>query len=161
MNDAEKAPAKKVAAKKSPAKKASDGLSADERAAVKARAAELRAQEKAAGNREAGEADVQSKIAELDPTDRALAGRLHQLVLAAAPELMPKTYYGMPAYARDGKVLCFFQPASKFKTRYGTFAFNDDAQLDDGAFWPTGFALVELTEEVETRITELVKRAVS
>ncbi len=102
-----------------------------------------------------------AKIAEMAEPDRAMAERLHAIVTASAPDLSPKTWYGMPAYAKDGKVVCFFQSAEKFKARYATFGFNDTANLDDGAMWPTAFALKELTPAVEARIGELVKKAVS
>jgi uncharacterized protein YdhG (YjbR/CyaY superfamily) len=141
--------------------KKSDGLSADERAAVKERAAELRAQEKATNKREAGTKDVLEAIAKLDGSDQKLAARIHEIVSAAAPTLVPKTYYGMPGWANDdGKIVCFFQPASKFKVRYGTFAFEQPAKLDDGTMWPTAWALLEMSPEHEKAITALVKRAV-
>jgi uncharacterized protein YdhG (YjbR/CyaY superfamily) len=107
-----------------------------------------------------GEAEVQAKIAELVPEERAMAKRIHELVTSAAPSLVPRTYYGMPAYAKDGKVICFFQAKSKFKVRYSTFGFQPDAKLDDGAMWPVAFALTKLTPADETRISELVKKAV-
>lgn len=142
-------------------KTTSDGLSADERAAVKERAAELRAQAKAANKREAGLKDVLAAIAKLDGSDQKLATRLHEIVTAAAPTLVPKTYYGMPGWAgEDGKIVCFFQPASKFKVRYGTFAFEQPAKLDDGTMWPTAWALLEMTPEHEKAITALVTKAV-
>jgi uncharacterized protein YdhG (YjbR/CyaY superfamily) len=128
-------------------------FSAEERAAMKERARELKA--------EAGESDLLAKIAEMPEPDRGMAERLHALVKATAPELAPRTYYGMPAYAKDGTVLCFFQPAHKFKSRYSTFGFNDGANLDDGAMWPTAFALKELTAAEEATISDLVRRAVS
>jgi uncharacterized protein YdhG (YjbR/CyaY superfamily) len=131
----------------------SKGFTAEERAAMKERARELKS--------DGGEADVLEKIAEMPEPDRSMAQRLHALVREAAPELAPRTWYGMPAYAKDGKVVCFFQNASKFKARYATFGFSDKANLDDGAMWPNSFALTELTGDVEARITELVKRAVS
>jgi uncharacterized protein YdhG (YjbR/CyaY superfamily) len=108
-----------------------------------------------------GEQDVLAKITEMDGTDRAIAERIHAIVKASAPALSPKTWYGMPAYARDGKIVCFFTPAQKFKSRYATFGFNDDAHLDDGNMWPTSFALTKLTAADEARIGALVKRAVS
>ncbi len=142
-------------------KATSDGLSADERAAVKQRTAELRAQSKAADKRESGLKDVVAAIAKLDGSDQKLATRLHELVTEAAPALVPKTYYGMPGWANDdGKIVCFFQPASKFKVRYGTFAFEQPAMLDVGTMWPTAWALLEMTPEHEAAITALVKRAV-
>jgi uncharacterized protein YdhG (YjbR/CyaY superfamily) len=111
--------------------------------------------------REAGDREVQAKIAELPDAERAMAERLHALVTATAPVLVPRTYYGMPAYARDGKVICFFQAASKFKVRYSTFGFQPDARIDDGEMWPVAFAVAELTPGVEQRIADLVKKAVS
>jgi len=110
--------------------------------------------------REDGENEVQAKIAELVPAERAMAKRIHELVTRAAPSLVPRTYYGMPAYAKDGKVICFFQAKSKFKVRYSTFGFQPDAMLDDGAMWPVAFAVTKLTAADEKRITELVKKAV-
>jgi uncharacterized protein YdhG (YjbR/CyaY superfamily) len=109
----------------------------------------------------AGESDVLAKIAEMQERDRAMAERLHAIVKASAPALSPRTWYGMPAYARDGKVLCFFQPAQKFKSRYATLGFSDEANLDDGAMWPTTYALAEMTAEVEARIGALLGKAVS
>jgi uncharacterized protein YdhG (YjbR/CyaY superfamily) len=108
-----------------------------------------------------GERDVQAKIAEMPQPDRSMAKRIHAIVSASAPSLVPRTYYGMPAYAKDGKVICFFQAASKFKVRYATFGFQPDAKLDDGAMWPVAFALPELTSADEARIAALVKRAAS
>jgi uncharacterized protein YdhG (YjbR/CyaY superfamily) len=136
-------------------KRKSKGFTDEERAAMKERAKELKADEAD------GERDVLAKIAELQGPDRAMAERLHALIKSNAPELAPRTYYGMPAYAKQGKVVCFFQPAQKFKSRYATLGFNDAANLDDGAMWPTAFALKELTAAEEARIGELVKRAVS
>jgi uncharacterized protein YdhG (YjbR/CyaY superfamily) len=133
---------------------ASKGFSAEERAAMKERAAEAK-------RGQDGEADVLAKIGEMDEPDRTTAGRLHTLITDAAPGLAPRTWYGMPAYAKDGKVLCFYQSAQKFKTRYGTFGFSDKANLDDGEMWPTAFALKELTADTEARIVALVTRAVS
>jgi len=133
------------------------GFTDEERAAMKARARELKAEARAAD----GERDVLAAIAELPEPDRAMAERLHALITAGAPALSPKTWYGMPAYARDGKVVCFFQSAQKFKTRYATLGFSDKANLDDGAMWPTAFALQELTAAVEARIKKLVKTAVA
>ena len=138
-------------------KKASEGFTNEERAAMKERAREL----KAAADKEDGERDVLAKIAELSGPDRALGERLHAIITASAPALSPRLWYGQPAYARDGKVLCFFQPAQKFKTRYATLGFSDEANLDEGAMWPTAYALTELTAADETRIGELVKKAVS
>jgi uncharacterized protein YdhG (YjbR/CyaY superfamily) len=128
----------------------------EERAAMKERARELNRADRADG-----ESDVLAKIAEMQGQDRAMAKRLHDLIKASAPALSPKTWYGMPAYARGGKVVCFFQSARKFKTRYATFGFSDAANLDDGAMWPTSFALNELTAAAEATIAALVKRAVS
>jgi uncharacterized protein YdhG (YjbR/CyaY superfamily) len=128
----------------------------EERAAMKERAREM----KVAKTRAEGEADVVAKIAEMAEADRVIAERLHALVTAGAPQLAPKTWYGMPAYANDdGKVVCFFQSAQKFKSRYATFGFNDSAKLDDGAIWPVAFALKEWNTDVEARISALVKRA--
>jgi len=139
-----------------------DGFSAEEKAAMKERARELKAQERAGKNREAGESDVQAKIAEMPEPERTMATRLHEIVKANAPDLMPKTWYGMPAYAdSDGKIVCFYQNAHKFGTRYSTFGFNDSANLDDGDMWPVGYALREMTPAVEAKIAELVKKAVS
>ena len=134
----------------------------DERAAMQERAREMKAEARrgSKADKADGEADVLAKIAEMPPSDRAMAERIHAIVKVAAPTLEPKTWYGMPAYARNGKVVCFFQAAAKFKARYATFGFNEDANLDDGAMWPTGFALTELTAEVEARIADLVQRAV-
>ena len=137
-----------------------EGFTDDEKGAMKERARELKAA--AARGKEADEESaVLAKIAEMPEPDRALAERLHGVITASAPTLAPKLWYGMPAYAKDGKVVCFFQPAQKFKTRYSTFGFNDPANLDDGAMWPTAFALTELTAADEERIGALVKRAVS
>ena len=133
------------------------GFTAEEKAAMKERAKELRAQQKGAD----GEAAVLEKIGEMPDSDRAMAERLHEIVKANAPELVPRTYYGMPAYSKDGKVLCFFQSAHKFKARYATLGFTDTANLDDGAMWPTGFALKELGAAQESQIVGLVKQAVS
>jgi uncharacterized protein YdhG (YjbR/CyaY superfamily) len=137
--------------------KASKRFTAEERAAMRERAKEL----KSSADEAAGESDVLAKIAEMPERDRAMAERLHAIVKASAPALSPRTWYGMPAYAKDGKVVCFFQSAQKFKTRYATFGFNDTANLDEGAMWPTAFALTELTAADEARIGALVKKAVS
>ena len=137
--------------------KKSEGFTAEERAAMKERAKELKAEARGAD----GEQAVLAKIAEMPPKDRAIAKRLHALVKASAPSLEPKTWYGMPAYAKDGKVVCYFQSAHRFKSRYGTFGFSDKANLDDGAMWPTSFAVKELTDAEEARIAALVKQAVS
>src|SRR5687767_6541179 len=139
----------------------SRGFTDDERAAMKERAQELKAEARAHKNKEEGESDVLAKIAEMQGPDRAMAKRLHAIIKASAPALSPKTWYGMPAYAKDGKVVCYFQSAQKFKSRYATFAFSDEANLDEGAMWPTSFALKGLTAAEEARIGALVKRAVS
>jgi uncharacterized protein YdhG (YjbR/CyaY superfamily) len=140
-------------------KKTSNGFTAEERAAMKERVGELKAE--ARGGKADGERDVLAKIAEMPPKDRALAERVHAIVKASAPGLSPKTWYGMPAYARDGKVVCFFQSADKFKARYATLGFNHAANLDEGAMWPTSFALTKVTAAEEATITALVARAVS
>jgi uncharacterized protein YdhG (YjbR/CyaY superfamily) len=145
---------------KSSAKKAT-GFTADEKAAMKARAKELKAEERANKDKAAGESAVLAAIAELPEPDRTMAERLHTIIKASAPDLSPKTWYGMPAYARDGKVVCFFTPASKFSSRYATFGFNDTANLDEGTMWPTSFALKEMTAAEEERIATLVKKAAS
>jgi uncharacterized protein YdhG (YjbR/CyaY superfamily) len=137
------------------------GFTAEERAAMKERVAELKAEERAKKSKAEGESDVLEKIAEMKGSDRAMAKRLHEIVKASAPTLSPKTWYGMPAYARDGKVVCFFQSAQKFNSRYATFGFSDEANLDKGAMWPTSFALKELTDADEKKIAALVKKAVS
>lgn len=140
------------------------GFSAEERAAMKERAAELKAEErrsKAADRAAAAEQDVLDKIAEMPAPDRVIAERVHALVKEHAPELGPKTWYGMPAYARDGKIVIFFQSAAKFEVRYATLGFNDTANLDDGDLWATSFAIIEITNAVEKRIIDLVKQAVS
>ena len=141
--------------------KKSKGFTDEERAAMKERAQELKAEARANKDRAAGESAVLAKIAEMPEPDRALAERLHAIVKDSAPSLMPKTWYGMPAYARGGKVVCFFQSAEKFKSRYATFGFSDEANLDKGAMWPTSFALKELTAADEAKIGALVKKAVS
>jgi uncharacterized protein YdhG (YjbR/CyaY superfamily) len=138
-----------------------EGLSDEERAAMKARTQELKAEARASRDREAGERAVLAKIAEMPPADRVMAERLHAIIKASAPALSPKTWYGMPAYAKDGKIVCFFQGAYKFKSRYATFGFDVAANLDDGAMWPTAFALTELTAADEAKIAALVKKAVS
>jgi uncharacterized protein YdhG (YjbR/CyaY superfamily) len=140
----------------------SQGFTADEKAAMKARAQELKAEARASKNKAEGENAVLTAIADMQEPDHSIAARLHQLIKANAPSLLPKTWYGMPAYAnQDGKVVCFFQPAQKFKARYATFGFNDSANLDEGVMWPTSFALKELTAAEEARIVTLVKKAVS
>jgi uncharacterized protein YdhG (YjbR/CyaY superfamily) len=146
MKDTQKSP-------KSTTGRASKGFTAEERAAMKQRAQELKVA--------AGESDVLAKIAEMPEADRALAERLHAIIKASAPDLAPRTWYGMPAYAKDGDIFCFFQSAQKFKTRYAMLGFSDKANLDDGAMWPTYYALTELTAADEARIAALVKKAVS
>ena len=141
--------------------KKSRGFTDEEKAAMKERAQELKAEARANKNKAEGESDVLAKIAEMPGPDRAIAERLHAIIKASAPALSPKTWYGMPAYAKDGKVVCFFTSADKFKSRYATFGFNDTANLDEGAMWPTSFALKELTAAEEARIAALVKKAVS
>jgi uncharacterized protein YdhG (YjbR/CyaY superfamily) len=141
-------------ATKKPAK-ASKGFTHEERGAMRERVQELKA------DKADGESAVLAKIGEMPAPDRALGERLHAIITTSAPALSPKLWYGMPAYAKDGKVVCFFQPAHKFKTRYATFGFNDSANLDEGALWPVAFALKELTAAAEARIGELVKKAVS
>jgi uncharacterized protein YdhG (YjbR/CyaY superfamily) len=139
-----------------------EGLSDAERAAMKQRTRELKAEARAGRDRAAGESDVLAKIAELPEPDRALAERLHAIVTASAPALSPKTWYGMPAYAnQDGKIVCFFQAADKFKSRYATFGFDVAANLDDGTMWPVAFALTALTAADEARIAALVQQAAS
>jgi uncharacterized protein YdhG (YjbR/CyaY superfamily) len=158
MNDAQK-PARSTTAKN----KTSGGFTADERAAMKEHAQELKTTARR-GPRAAkadGEGDVLAKIAEMPEPDRARAERIHAIVKASAPALSPRTWYGMPAYAKDGKIVCFLQPAQKFKTRYATLGFNDVANLDEGTMWPTAYALTELTAADEARIGALVKQAAS
>jgi uncharacterized protein YdhG (YjbR/CyaY superfamily) len=139
----------------------SEGFTAEERAAMKERAKELKAEARAQKDKAAGERDVLAKIAEMSEPDRAMAERLHAVITASAPELSPKTWYGMPAYAKDGKVVCFFQAAQKFNTRYATLGFNEAANLDNGGMWPVAYALKELTPADEASIGALVKKAVS
>jgi uncharacterized protein YdhG (YjbR/CyaY superfamily) len=143
--------------------KESKGFTSEERAAMKERAQELKAEARRGprGGKADGESDVLAKIAEMSQPDRAMAERLHAIIKASAPALSPKTWYGMPAYAKDGKVVCFFQSAQKFNARYATFGFSDTANLDEGAMWPTSFALKELTGTEEARIGALVRRAAS
>jgi uncharacterized protein YdhG (YjbR/CyaY superfamily) len=144
--------------------KASEGFTADERAAMQERAREVKAEARrgsgANKGKADGEADLRAKIAAMPEPDRSLAERVHAIVMASAPTLEPKTWYGMPAYAKDGKVVCFFQGAAKFKSRYATFGFQPDAHLDDGSMWATSFALTELTADAEARISALVEKAV-
>jgi uncharacterized protein YdhG (YjbR/CyaY superfamily) len=148
---------------KTAAKRASTSskFTAEERAAMKARAQELKAEARASKNRAEGERDVLAAIAAMKESDRAMAKRLHAIVTATAPALWPKTWYGMPAYAKDGKVVCFFKSAGKFNSRYATFGFEEAANLDEGAMWPTSYALKKLTAADEKRIAAFVKKAVS
>jgi uncharacterized protein YdhG (YjbR/CyaY superfamily) len=159
---AEKKPATKTTqgSAKRTATSTSGSFTAEERAAMKARAQEQKAEARANKNRADGERDLLAAIAAMKGRDRAMAKRLHVIVTAAAPDLWPKTWYGMPAYARDGKVVCFFQAAEKFSSRYATFGFSDEANLDKGALWPVAFALTELTATEEKKIAALVKQAV-
>ncbi len=136
---------------------ASTGFTTEERAAMRERAKEL----KAAQSKADGERDCLAKIAEMQGSDRTMAERLHALITASAPDLAPRTWYGMPAYAKDGQLVCFFRSAQKFNTRYATLGFSDKAHLDDGTMWPTDFALTDMTADDEARIVALVKRAVS
>ena len=162
---AERKPAKKgtqqSAASKTRKGKASEGFTDAERAAMKERARELKAEARASKNRAEGERSLLAKVAEMPEADRAMAERIHAIVTATAPALWPKTWYGMPAYAKEGKVVCYFTPASKFKERYATFGFNASANLDEGNMWPTSWALTRLTAADEKRIGALVKKAVS
>jgi uncharacterized protein YdhG (YjbR/CyaY superfamily) len=155
MNDTKK-PARRTTARDTPSEVWSD----EERAAMQEHAKEMKAARGRKGKAD-GEADVLAKIAEMPESDRSMAERIHAVVRANAPELEPKTWYGMPAYAKDGKVVCFFQAADKFKARYATFGFNDTAKLDDGTMWPTSWAVKSLTAADEARIGELVKKSVS
>jgi uncharacterized protein YdhG (YjbR/CyaY superfamily) len=156
---AERKPAKKA---RQPSAKSTKGFTEEEREAMRERSRELRAASRRPSARtEDGESDVLAKIAEMPEADRVMAERLHAIVKASAPELSPRTWYGMPAYAKDGNVLCFFQSGQKFKSRYATLGFSDKAKLDEGAMWPTAFALTKLTGAEETRITALLKKAVS
>jgi uncharacterized protein YdhG (YjbR/CyaY superfamily) len=147
-----------MAAKKGGA--GADGFTPQEREAMKERAREQRAEARISKNRAEGERALLEKIAEMPEPDRSMAEGIHAIVTATAPDLLPKTWYGMPAYTKDGKVVCFFQAAAKFEARYATFGFNDSANLDDGVMWPTSFALTELTPAAEKKIAALVKRAV-
>jgi uncharacterized protein YdhG (YjbR/CyaY superfamily) len=142
------------------AEKKPSGFTDEERTAMRERSRELKAAARADRDRAAGESDVLAKIAEMEEPDRAMAERLHTIVKESAPGLAPRTWYGMPAYAKDGKVVCFFQSAQKFKTRYATFGFSDKAKLDEGTMWPVAFALTKLTAADEARIAQLVKQAV-
>jgi uncharacterized protein YdhG (YjbR/CyaY superfamily) len=158
---AERKPAKKGTrqAAKSTTGRSSKGFTDEERAAMRERAGEVRTARR--GGKADGESDVLAKISEMAEPDRAMAERLHAVIKASAPALSPRTWYGMPAYAKDGKVVCFFQSAQKFKTRYATFGFSDKANLDAGAMWPTSFALKRLTATEEKKIRALVKKALS
>lgn len=140
--------------------KTSEGFTAEERSAMRARASELKAEARANKSRADGESALLTAVKAMPEPDRGMATRLHAVVAANAPSLVPKTWYGMPAYALDDKVVCYFRPAYKFKDRYATFGFNDKAQLDDGAMWPTAFALKEWTAAVEKRIATLVRQAI-
>jgi uncharacterized protein YdhG (YjbR/CyaY superfamily) len=161
---AERQPSKRGAelSAKSTTGKASKRFTDEERAAMRERTKEVKASARRGRSDKAdGESDVLAKIAEMSQPDRAMAERLHAIVKAIAPALSPRTWYGMPAYAKDGSVVCFFQSSQKFKTRYSTFGFSDKANLDEGAMWPSAYALKELTADVETRIGALVKKAVT
>ena len=137
------------------------GFTDEERSAMKERVREMKAEARMNKDRAEGESALLEKIAEMQESDRVMAERLHEIITASAPELMPKTWYGMPAYARDGKVICFFQSAQKFNARYATLGFNDGANLDEGVMWPTSFALKDLTPAEAQKISALVKKAVS
>ena len=152
---------KQASKSRNPARKSENVWTDEERAAVQATARERKSQARLSPQeeRDAGEQEVRAKIAEMPIPDREMGERIHALVTRTAPVLVPRTYYGMPAWAKDGKVICFFKPKSKFKVRYSTFGFQPDARLDDGEMWPTEFAVIELTPAVETRIAELVKKA--
>ena len=154
-------PTKQAARSRKPARKSDNVFTDEERAAVKETARERKSQSRLSPEeeREAGEKEVQAKIAGMPAPDREMGKRIHALVTKAAPVLVPRTYYGMPAWAKDGKVICFFKPASKFKVRYATFEFQADASLDDGDMWPVSFAVDKLTSGVEARIAQLVKKA--
>ena len=153
---------KKPAKKKTGRDTTSKGWTDDEKSAMKERARELKAEERRGTARADGERDLLAKIADMPGSDRVMAERIHAVITAGAPDLAPKTWYGMPAYANaDGKIVCFFQAADKFKARYATFGFNDNAKLDDGAMWPTSWALAKLTDADAKKIGELVKKAVS
>jgi uncharacterized protein YdhG (YjbR/CyaY superfamily) len=154
------AEAKKATKRTAAKSKSFDGFSDEERAAMKDHATELKKAAKRGADADL-EGEVLAKIAEMEKSDRDLAEKVHAIVRASAPSLAPRLYYGMPAYAQDGKVLCFFQPAKKFKTRYATFGFNDGASLDDGSMWPTAYALTKLTATDEKKLAALVKQAAS
>ena len=158
MKDAQK-PGKSTTAKA----KTYEGFTDEERGAMKDRAQEMKAAARRGprGAKADGESELLAKIAEMTEPDRVMAERLHEVIKASAPELTPRLWYGMPAYAKDGQLICHFQPAQKFKTRYATFGFNDPAHLDEGTMWPVAFALTELTAATEAMIGELVQKAVS
>ena len=156
---AERQATKKETTAKRSAGTASNGFTAEEKAAMRERAKEIKAAERRAASDAEGESDVLAKIAEMGKSDRVMGERIHAIVKASAPGVSPRTWYGMPAYAKDGNVVCFFKPAEKFKSRYATLGFSDKANLDDDAMWPTEFALTELNADVEARIGALVKRA--
>lgn len=141
--------------------KASKGFTMEERAAMRERARELKAEARENKTKAAGEKDVLAAIAKMPEPDRSMAGKMHTLIKASAPELASRTWYGMPAYAKDDKIVCYFRPASKFKDRYATFGFNDTAKLDDRNMWPTSFALTKLTPAEEAQITALIKKAIN
>jgi uncharacterized protein YdhG (YjbR/CyaY superfamily) len=151
----------KKAVKRTAVDPANKGFTADEKAAMRERSKELKAEARSNKDKAAGEADLLAKIAAMPKSDRVMAERIHAIVKASAPVLSPKTWYGMPAYAKDGKIVCFFQAADKFKARYATFGFNEDAKLDDGNMWATSWALTKLTPADEAKIAALVKKAVS
>ena len=162
MNQPAKKGTQKSAKSGAAINKKSKGFTDEERAAMKERSQELKAEARANKNKAEGESDVLAKIAEMPEPERAMAKRLHEIIKTNAPTLSPKTWYGMPAYAnKDGKVVCFFQSAQKFKTRYASFGFSDEANLDEGAMWPVAFALKELTATEEAKIGALVKKAMS
>ncbi len=160
MSQSEKRGAQEPAKSTAATNKKSGGFTDEERAAMRERAKELKAEARANQNKAQGESDVLAKIAEMAEPDRTMAKRLHEIITASAPGLSPRLWYGMPAYAKDGKVVCFFQSGQKFNTRYATLGFSDTANLDEGAMWPTSFALKELTAAEEERIGALVKQAV-
>ena len=149
-----------MATTKTASTSSTEGFTADERAAMRERAKELKAEARRGARRADGQRDLLEKVAEMPPSDRAMATRIHEIISECAPSLDPKTWYGMPAYARDGKILCFFQSAAKFQARYATFGFQDVAHLDDGTMWATSFALTELTPAAEAQIKALVEQAV-
>jgi uncharacterized protein YdhG (YjbR/CyaY superfamily) len=154
-------PTKQATKSRNPARTSDNVWTDEERAAVQATARERKSQARLSPQeeREAGEQEVRAKLAEMPTADREMGERIHALVTTTAPVLVPRTYYGMPAYAKDGKVICFFKPASKFKVRYATFEFQADARLDDGEMWPVSFAVTKLTPSAEAQITKLVKKA--